>query len=839
MKLKKITAIITLIASIAPYSLTFAEKGELPDVYMEDIFRFDLNEEFMQGEEVESAEILGNAENLAVALGYMSLSGEGKFRGEEYLSADEFEESILKLFGTAYRDEISDKAVTYGIALEGLIDFLGYSASIDQGGKSVKDVAYELGLLAEDVSIDKFITRKAFAEILTKVYDIPIYRVDYVSSSEYSFVEGETVLEEQNIHKIKGYVNAVWGIDVFSVSAPEEDVIEINSTEYMAGDMEVSGYLGMNVESYVLYDEDSEEWKLLYIEQSKNCDRIYEELKSISKITESRITYEKDEKSRYADISGLENIIINGEHKRDISTLYNIDFETAEGYFSLSKSNDGKFNTLIVWNFESFTSASVNTEKKDIYLKYGATYDGLSYIDIPEENEDAYAGVFVDGKKGRLEDITENMAVSVVQSEDKMYTVIYASKAVAEGKITAIDENMISLDAESYIISDDYYKAADTENLKINSTGIFYITHFSTLAGCDITADSDILYGYLRKAIFDTDSGEEQIMLKIFTSKGEWQRYICAEKITLDGKKVKANESYSLITPGENELIRYKLNDDGKITFLDTITQADAEKDDDKKLNKVLNGHSTVFFWTLGSYLRNTPYKFKNSSTIFMFPDDRSLEERYSVMSMGSFKTSGNTTYTLDLYTPDEYLYCDAVVCRETSTTTERMLFVTDIYDTVDKDDMPVLAVKGYRMGFEASGNVEYLLDEEVQKKIADKGIEFKKNSIAWISIANDEIKDCTEILDVNEDYKYESDDRMNVIGEVLKVERSLKYIMVDVNGEKITKESNGAPFIYVKDLSNPKSALTAATMDDVQPGDRIILQGGWGLYYSVIILKK
>ena len=53
MKLKKITAFITLIATITPVNFVLAEKGELPDAYMDDIFRFDLNEEFLSEEVVE------------------------------------------------------------------------------------------------------------------------------------------------------------------------------------------------------------------------------------------------------------------------------------------------------------------------------------------------------------------------------------------------------------------------------------------------------------------------------------------------------------------------------------------------------------------------------------------------------------------------------------------------------------------------------------------------------------------------------------------------------------------------------------------------------------------
>lgn len=841
MRLKKLTALITLIATITPTSLIFAEKGELPDAYMDDIFRFDLNEEFKSDEVVvENGEALGGAEALAVALGYMSLDREGNFRGEDYLTPAEYKESIEKLFGTAYREELSGSTVTYETVLKGLVDFLGYSAETEYGGKSVKDVAFQLKILAEDVSTDKIVTRKAYAGILQNVYDIPIYRVDYVSDSEYSFFEGETVLEEQNIHIVKGYVNAVWGIDVFSVSAPAENVIEIDNVKYDAGDIEAEDYLGMQVSAYAMHDEEEGLWKLLYIEQHKNCDRIYEALMSVSEITDSEIFYETEEgKIRRADISGLEYIIINGEHKRDIKSISDIDFEKAEGFFSLSKTSGEKYNTLIVWDFESFTTSSVNAEKMKINMDFGATYNGEAYIDLPEDEEDAYIGIYVDGKKAGISDIKEGMAVSVIQTEDKLYNLIYASSKMVDSKIGSCDDYEIYLDSERYIISDDYYDAPDAVKLKVNSSGTFYITYFGTVAGYKMAKDGEINYGYLKATIIDSDDGDEKIMLKIFTHKSEWQRFICSEKITLDGKKVEAVKAYSSIAAGEGEFIRYKLNDDGEVTFIDTIISNIEEKDDEKQLKKVLSGHSTTFVWTKGSYLKDTNYKFKGSSTMFMLPDDRTKEDKYTVISSGTFKTDGTTSYTLDLYTADEYMYCDLVVCRETSQASRILFYVNDVYDTVDEDDEPIKAISGFKLNYESSGKSNYIVEEKVLQKMAESNIQIKKNSAVWLGVTNGDVTECIEAINIDDDYEYVNGATENYIGNVVKVDKAQRCFMVEVNGKKITKEINSINSIYIKDLSSPKSELVAGKFEDIQPGDRIIGQNGWGVYYGILILKK
>ena len=75
----------------------------------------------------------------------------------------------------------------------------------------------------------------------------------------------------------------------------------------------LTDFLGMKLQGYAKYDEDSERWSLLFAKTSTKNDRIYGDLKNIDSIDSSGIVYTSEGgKSRRVSLSHMKNIIVNG-----------------------------------------------------------------------------------------------------------------------------------------------------------------------------------------------------------------------------------------------------------------------------------------------------------------------------------------------------------------------------------------------------------------------------------------------------------------------------------------------------------------------------------------------
>ena len=136
-----------------------------------------------------------------------------------------------------------------------------------------------------------------------------------------------------------------------------------------------------------------------------------------------------------------------------------------------------------------------------------------------------------------------------------------------------------------------------------------------------------------------------------------------ATKVVIDGKSgftstsatafVKTNADEIL-----GDLIKYKLNTDGKITSLYTAKVTGNEGDSAHDINHVetLSVEIDYTKWTING----SRYLFDPKAKVFVIPDNKDKEASYKLVSPSSF-TDGNV-YELSLYNPNEFLHVGAVV---------------------------------------------------------------------------------------------------------------------------------------------------------------------------------
>lgn len=844
MRKLKIISFLIITTFFVQYIGAFAEKGELTDNLEEDVYKFDLNEEYNSGAKNDdvSGYTLSEAEDMAVSLGFMDIESDGNFRSDELLTYSEYVNAIFALSGSNIVLNIKDETVTLSEAVSGLITILGYSDYAKFSGKDNISMAIDLKLITTDK--DKKITRGEFAELLKSAYGINVYKKIIKSDGSISWTEGNTLLEENDILKVKGFVNAVPGIDVFSVNAPKENIIEINRVEYHTEIENPTEYLGAYVQAYVKHDQDADVWKLLYIKESGSDNSIKGLLKSIESLDKNSLVYSKDDSStRRVTLNNVENVVINGDNHLTLQDVKNIDFENSDGYFMLSKSDDGVYDTFIVWLYDSYRINSVDKSDRRIHLMYGAKYKENTYIEWPE---DGVVGLTLNGGKVSLDKLKQGMTVSVAQNKSKTYTDLKASDKTISGKITSLDENGVEIDDTYYTVSDSYIKSAEKEAYKTGESGVFYLNIFGSIAGYQKETSGEIFYAYLRKVAYLEDTGDDEILLKVFTDSGKWEEYYLVDKPKIDGKTIRGDEKKAEFSDKaasfENSMIRLRLNDDNEVVMLDSVNDTAYEQNDKQRLTLAAERVYSPLYFGGGAFLENTQYKFKNTAPIFYLPSDRSKTDDFRVLSVSSFDTSNQEQkFTFDLYTPDEFYYCDLAVCHDYVQTNESYFYVTKVYNSINEEDEPEYIVEGYLIRFQSSKQTTFKIKNSDWESIGAKGIKISENKLIEIRERDGYITNAVSSYDCSQgDFNVKTDVAYGVIcGKIEKIDIQEQRILVNVNGEKDS---------YKWLIFNPKKAGKNAsnqyifediTLADLNPGDRVLMQHGWGFYYTVIVLEK
>ena len=797
MKKAKIIAILMSFIVMTQYVYVWAEKGELDNWSDDDIFRFDLNDEFKtETSDDKPVYEMNEAEKMAVAFGLMETEETGNFRSDELLNYREYIQAISVFIKTGIEINAKDEAVTYEEALSGIITMLGYDSYAEYKKSDKTDIAYELGILTADTSKDKLITRREFAELLKNAYNINVCKKTVYADGDASFEEGDTLLEENDIKKVQGYVNAVPGLDVFSVVTPKENTIEIDRVEYHIAGMNLTDFLGMKLQGYAKYDENSERWSLLFAKTSTKNDRIYGDLKNIDSIDSSGIVYTSEEgKSRRVSLSHMKNIIVNGNHNVGIDDLKYIDFEYKDGMFSISKSSDSEYDTLVFWIFDSYTVTSVDSSDQKIYFMYDAEYQGNPYVKI---SEDARLDLTLNGQPAELKDLKQGMSISFVQSNNGEYALFKASDKKVTGSVTAIDDN------------------------------------------------DEIFYAYLKKIFTDDTSDNESVTIRVFSDSGKWEDYRLNEKVKIDGKTVRENSVKEEFTDKaalfEDGMIRIQLNDENKVVMIDTIKDTTYEKDDVKRLKLAIEKLNTPLYFGGGAFLENTVYKFKKTAKIFYIPEDRTQIDDFKILQISGFETNNTTyKYTFDLYTPDEYNLCDLVVCRDYVQQNNISIYITAARNVLNSDDETEFEIEGYVFRYDSSAAKTLRIRADKLEKFKQKGYKFEKNMLVKLKETNGYIDDIVETHECTDaDFTVGNSTATGLnLGTIKKIDVTEKIILVDVNGKKISYQYLAStPKKLVKDASN-RTVFENISLEDINPGDRVLMQYGWGFYYSVIVLDK
>lgn len=545
------------------------------------------------------------------------------------------------------------------------VSILGYEIRAQYSGgypNGYLNTASDIKLLKGISKYNDLLSQDDFITILNNIIeiDIPLFSSISGNNIEYNVERGRTLLTEyHDIYMDSGIVtgNAFTSFDGVSMS---EEYVKIDTFGVVAvGDTNASEYLGHYVDYYIKdYEEDT--CRLLYIEDSRKNEMFVIEADSLcnEKTSLSAIYYyDEDDDLEDCRLSADVKIVYNGVLERSITLDM---LKPKNGRITLIDSDsDGKSDVAIVEDVIIGVVDGVDVKDGKLYLKHT---DKVYTLDVDSEN------VKVRNLKEEidLKYINKDDVVSIAESKDKSVISIVASNTKITGSIDSISDDEIVINDEKYKVSSYYYELLSRTDIyvpqiKVSLNATFYLDEFGNIAYISQGKSDGFIYAYLLNAYVD-DSLDETIGFKVFTQDGKLLNLEAAEKIKVCDNRLNNPDEIKnyVFEQGQvkRQLVRIRINDEGKVRELYTATKTDETIGYDIEKFSHDYGVKSIRhrFGALG-----TKYRVNGSTIVFTVPEELTDYENYSVIEAASLLED----FTYDkasIYDADENKIANVVV---------------------------------------------------------------------------------------------------------------------------------------------------------------------------------
>ncbi len=658
MKMKKILSIFTLIAVLVPLfnlsiiaedsnekaakdNLSLLKKLEIID----EEFEFSQNEYVTRGEMAYVASKLAGYEK-PVASGniFPDVKAEDKYAGEVEALA---RSGIVS--GKGDGSFASEQNIKTDEAVKILISILGYTKRAEYYGgypRGYMQAASGLKLFTGADSTSNLLTQESLKALAINSLDveIPTFAGIVGDDVEYNIEKDKTLLREyHNILSDEGVISGNYFTCFDGVTVGEDNVYIDNFGEVIAEGTNADEYLGYEVTYYIKDFDDKSDARLMHFEVSKqnkvqiiNAADLAKDNTTLSYIA----YYDESDRVKKAQLSDDVRIVYNGVHERSVSLdmlkpdcgkITLIDFDS-----------DNKADTVMIENSVIAVADGVDVEKFRLYAKYSDTVytldPGEKKVKIRNHNEE------IDVKY-----INKNDVVAIAESYDKTVISVTVSNIKVVGAVDSVDEEKVYIGEEEYKISLSY-QALSARNdiyvpdIEVGLEGTFHIDPYGEIAFVTEGGVDEWKYAFLLWMGKD-EMSDMSVKMKLFTEDKKLITYDTAEKFWLNigGVRERAEDAdaiMNILCPGstvQRQLVRIKLDNEGKIKELETAVKADAKKGYDTENFSLDYGVTRVQhrFGALG-----TRYRVGGTTAVFTVPNDMSDYDNYSLVDAGSLLES-------------------------------------------------------------------------------------------------------------------------------------------------------------------------------------------------------
>lgn len=466
-----------------------------------------------------------------------------------------------------------DEPIEASAAVRLLCYAIGYKDLID-AGKKVADAAAASDICSRGLAIDpSSLSVKMAAKLLLNTGNALVVSASSFQedNSEYLF-EGKTVFEKYaDIYIMKAIVTSNEYTSIDGTGEMSEKQVKIGGQVFNVGTSGIESLIGCYTTAYYTDFRAEKPNTVLYAYADERDNKI------IEVPAEDCIGYDGaqfnyyDENENKKSVKFKLNLIDLIYNNRVAAVPKATDFNPSSGFVKIIDNNsDGTYDVVEIRSYSTVVVDFVDIISERIYGKEGTAIDLTLADDV----------VFTDikGKEAFIVELAEWDVLAFAESKDgKFYSIVYVPTLI-DGMLESYnmdDPATVVIDEKEQKLSD--YAVAEYGNEirdNIGKIGEYGIDIDGKIAYVNFGVSRNEVYGYIR-AIAPSKGISPDIEIKYMDSTGETHITKLAERVVLNGERltVKKNiEKFTALTP---QVILYKTNINGEITYIDTAYKVD------------------------------------------------------------------------------------------------------------------------------------------------------------------------------------------------------------------------------------------------------------------------
>lgn len=609
-------------------------------------------------------------------------------------------------------------------------------------------------------------------------------------------------------------------------------------------------YFGREI-VYFYYDgEESGDNELIFAYTEKTVKELEIAAADITNVdlAAGKITYEVNDRQKTQSFSKTPYVIFNGVSLPDYTK---IDLMPEYGSVRLlDGDDDGTYEFLFINSVQYFVVGAVNAADKKLYEKY--THEMKDY-----EDEELFLTITKNGEEISLDKISEMNVLSIMESRDKINTVIKVSDKSVTGEVTSLSDEGAEIDGTVY----DVYSGIN-KPLIVGAKNTMYISEDDIIVATEVGTDKK--YAYLCRADLVNEE-TETYTIKVVTQDGGTKYLNIAEKASYNGGSKEDKKDIhgyldTICKGGLTRIIEYELNADGEIkkvySALDNRVTKPVYDENEFTLDYSYSGSDGLRY-----YKRMLGGKYMLAANCIVWiapkPDENYIvdAEKVTVSNAGYFE-DGDRYTDLKLFNYNEFMaagMCEYVgdVGEEVNATTTAFVVDKAKTELFENGDIGV-RVYGYRGGkyttlsFDGSENYHNISSAT---KIGQKEVkDLKRGDVIQVQ-TDDGIVSVYRILFNTDDgikdaYYHSTGGGYNeypgletMVGTMENI--SDDSLIVNVNGEKNLFFTNNAP-VYVIDNGELRtgSIYDICTTGGMGVGDKVFIRANRKMIQEIVVYE-
>ena len=443
------------------------------------------------------------------------------------------------------------------------------------------------------------------------------------------------------------------------------DEVRIGSYSFSTDIKDVYRYLGYRVNAF--YVEDDETLKFIEPNQKNNVLSLEQDL--ISDFDGSVLKYYKNETTNSEKKETLPKTINRLYNYNYVAEYDTEDIKNADEVILIDSNNDGMYDTVNVIREAIYCINQLTPYENTLYDYYNQPSIKLNDLEtvIVYDTDEKFTSI------GNLKiyDI-----LSVIEDKQKENAVIYISREEADGVVKRTARNngnlTVSIDDAEYDLTD--ILAAQNTTYSLLSVGnavSVLLDHRGRIAYAEFDDNDEVNnFAYLAQA-FPAEHSDGPY-LKVYTTSGNMETLEFARNAKVNNKKVneytdieKLFKDVNTDPDSVNQLIRYKLNNNGEIQSVKTAQYVDADE-----------LYTTASVFTRSTDLSDTYYnanyrsfpgyaRLSEKTKIMYVPASKSLMDDSQYYEIKQFKDLKSATFgTVELYNMSKDMVAGIAVIR-------------------------------------------------------------------------------------------------------------------------------------------------------------------------------